>query len=114
MTRHWYRRRRSMPRALRLVIVVVIPLQRTELLGNFLLFPAGDELLERPGDRCLLGALTAELQRTLDQLGVDSKIRSHLCVPLHIILHALYRSNMASVAGWGPGGGLYILPIRVH
>ena len=49
-----------------------------EELEQVLLPPARDELLERLGDRCLLGALAAHLQGTFEQAGVEGQICRHV------------------------------------
>ena len=53
-----------------LVIRRGVPFELAKKIEQALLLPACDEFLQRDGDRSLLGALPAELQRPLDELGI--------------------------------------------
>src|SRR3989304_5328689 len=72
------RQRGSIALALRLIVERGVPLELAHQVEQALLLSACDEFLERPGDGRLLRALAADLQRAIDQIGINRKIRRHV------------------------------------
>src|SRR5437016_2455999 len=70
------------------------PVQSTEQLQQASLLPAGDELLQRLGDRRLFCLLPAHGERTVEELGVDGQIGRHVWTSTHQSTHR-----------WQEGGG---------
>src|SRR5436305_15333659 len=70
-TKRSYRQRGSTSRALGLVVETLIPFELTHQLEQPLLTAARDELLKCLGHCSFFRALAADLQRTLEQFGVN-------------------------------------------
>ena len=79
--------------ALGLVVEGIIPFEITHQLKQVFLLTPRDELLKRTGYGSLFGALTAQLQRTVDQIRVEGKVGGHVL----LLTHQSTQSNILSL-----------------
>src|SRR5205823_14652683 len=105
----------SRPRPLPLVVVSQAPVQSTEQLQQASLLPAGDELLQRLGDRRLFCLLPAHGERTVEELGVDGQIGRHVWTSTHQSTHRWQEGELrrpgAVLAGPSPEAAPVQAPI---